>query len=72
MKVKKKALEKEKYQVLFGYRDPSTRRWHKVGDTVTLSKPQAEPLLLGAKPRIKKTMTKLVATNKVAVTETNK
>ena len=69
---RQKMLSKDKYQVLFAYRDPSTRRWHKVGDTVTLSKPQAEPLLLGAKPRIKKLTTKLVATNKVAVTETNK
>ncbi|MDF4625051.1 hypothetical protein CGI32_17125 [Vibrio parahaemolyticus] len=68
----KKTLSMEQYQVLFAYRDPSTRRWHKVGDTVTLSKPQAEPLLLGAKPRIKKLTTTLVATKKVAVTKTNK
>ncbi|EIA1766286.1 hypothetical protein ACJZRZ_003192 [Vibrio parahaemolyticus] len=72
MKLKKKTLPKEKYQVLFGYRDPSTRRWLKVGETVELTKPQAEPLLLGAKPRIKKFATKIAATTKVAGTETNK
>lgn len=48
-----KSLEKKTYEVIFGYKDPKTKHWLKVGDTVELTKPQAEPLLLGAKPRIK-------------------
>ncbi|MFV0576111.1 MAG: hypothetical protein ACK5NC_11960 [Vibrio sp.] len=59
--MKKKPLETEKYEVVFGFRNPSTKHWLKVGDQVELTKPQAEPLLLGVKPRIKK-LTKTVAT----------
>ncbi len=69
--MKKKTLEAAEYEVVFSYRDPKTRVWKKVGDMVELTKPQAQPLLLGAKPRIKKVESKTTtqaATTKAAKT----